>query len=282
MLTLFLAAALTVLDWWRTLPNVGAVWNGYGALCAVLGRRGYAPMRYRVLMAWLFRFGTVLRPEWMLTPIQYQLLKGGLIWAGLAVAQQLVGVGALPFLVVLLALLLEFDYWSSYAELLGVGLVLLGSGSGQVGLVVLGAVVWGLSKETAAAAPALGLLAGGLLGAIGGLAGPLALAIVRRVQGRGALYCARWTLREYNVPDLGVAVERRDVGPLLSLVWSVATVAAMVVVARSGAGPLQATAPAAGTWILAGWLMARARETRVFMPTVFWIVAAAVEAGLLQ
>lgn len=267
MLAVGVAMVLGVLEWRVVKANVGARWNGYGAIVGVLRRDSDAPMRYRVLVPWLMR---VCRCR---SVVVYQMIKTMLLACALVVGERLLGVGGMLMLAVLVATTFEFDYWDCYAELLGVGCVLLAGETGDWRLAVAGGVVWGLSKETAVVAPGLGLLAGGWWFGLAGLSGPVVMGLVRIVQGRADLYCERWTWRAYNLRDLRLARERWDVGPWCSILWTVVTVGAMIVEGRVTTGVMERTAGMAGVWLVAGWLMARARETRVFLPCALWMAA---------
>ncbi len=262
---------LGVIEWGRVKANVGAVWNGYGASQGTSSRVIMAPMRFRVLVPWLLAGLDLFGIRGVAV---YQALKVGLMCAALAVVEQLVGQVGLLVAALLMALTFEFDYWDCYSELVGVGLVLLGSARGDIWQVVVGSVVWGLSKETVLIAPALGLLAGGVRAAGLALAGPVVLGLVWMWQGPAGLYpsCDRWTLRSYNARDLGRAFERRDLMPFVSVAWTAAVVVACWRLGSAGQGVLGRTAVVGLVWLLTGWTMARARETRVFMPTVLWLV----------
>ena len=273
MLAVIVALALGVLEWRVVRGNVGAQWNGYGAMAGTLDRSNAAPMRYRVLVPWLwapFRRWSIERGVLM-----YQVLKVALLAGALVVAERLLGRAGMLALAVLVAVTFEFDYWDCYAELLGLGLVLWGAQRGAPVAVAVGGVVWGLSRETALLAPAMGLVAGGGWMGLAALTGPAALGLVQLVQGRADLYCERWTMQAYNVPDLALARERADVGPALSVAWMVATVA--VVLLGRGVMPaaLARTAWSSLAWLAAGWTMARARETRIFLPCALWLAAVA-------
>lgn len=276
MLAVLVAMGLGMLEWRVVRGNVGAVWNGWGAVGGTWRRDNGAPMRGRVLVPWvLWMLGKTLRvaedPKGLL--VAYQVLKVGLLAGALAVVEALLGVKGMLVVAVLVATTFEFDYWDCYGELLGVGLVLWGAQSGALWAVAVGGVVWGLSKETALLAPVLGLLGGGVWCGLAGMAGPVVIGVVRVVQGRAELYCARWTLRVYNAGDLRRAVARWDVGPYLSIAWTVATVGAVVLGRGAMEEVMGRTAGVALAWPVAGWLMARARETRVFLPCALWMGA---------
>lgn len=283
MTAVVVGVALGLLEWRVVKGNRGAEWNGYGALLGVIKRDRPAPMRYRVLMGWVLAAAARVG-RFTIRPVHYQAVKTALMVGALAVAQELVGTAGMLAVALGCAVVMEFDYWDCYAELLGVGLVLLGSrefgigelGNWGLGLVVLGGVVWGLSKETVLLAPVLAMVAAGgaatapVLAA--GMAGPLALGLVRAVQGRAELYCERWTWRVYNWPDLRAAWERRDVGMGLSLVWmALWGYGNWGFGIRDWGGVMGRTAWVAVAWLVAGWTLARARETRVFLPTVLWM-----------
>ena len=191
----------------------------------------------------------------------YQAVKALLAVAAFTAIQAVAGQGAMLILAVIVASTLEFDYWDTYAELLGVALVL----SGSPWLVAIGAIVWGLSRETALVAPLLTPTQGWLAWALSFLA-PITLLLVRRMQGRAELYCPRWTFRLYNL-----AVDR-ELG--YSILLTLATTVAVIFCRRSMPSALAATAWAPIVWIVAGWTLARARETRIFLPACIWLAAA--------
>ena len=271
MIALVVAAALGALEWRVVRKNVGVEWNGYGAIPGVWKRDSDAPMRYRVLVPWVLAvLARVFR--FRVCPVHYQVVKTVLLAGALAVAEVLLGRRGMLGLAVLVAVTFEFDYWDCYAELLGVGLVLWGC-EGRVWAVMVGAAVWGLSRETAGIAPALGLVGGGLWCGVAGLAGPVVLGIVRLVQGKAVLYCERWIQITLRISDLALAGAREDVGPWVSVGWTMATVAAVVLGREAMPAALARTAGIAPVWLAAGWLMARARETRVFLPCALWLAA---------
>lgn len=307
MMAVLVGVALGMLDWRVVRRNVGAEWNGYGAIPGVWRRDSAAPMRYRVLAAWVLLV-LALRLKFQVKPWHYQVLKTALLVGALATAEAVVGTIGMIIVALLVALTLEYDYWSSYAEMLGAWLIVWGAGGGgqpqglpqpgfplqAIAAVALGAAVWGLSKETALLAPALAGLAAWGQGQpqglpqpaqviMAGMSGPVVAGLVRLVQvGRGEapprLYCERWTMRAYNLPDLENATLREDVGPWLSVAWTVAALAAWVWWMWQPQGsPVRDGAWVVPVWLAAGWLMARARETRVFLPTALWMAGALVE-----
>jgi hypothetical protein len=272
MLAVMAGAALGLLEWRVVARNRGTPYNGIGAVLGTLEQENDAPMRYRVLVPWLaFAWARALDglglyplfPVWL-----YQVVKTAMVTGSLAIVEALAGPVAMGLAAVLVASTFEYDYWSSYAELVGVGLILLGR-PWSVGL---GALVWGLSKETAVLAPVVAYAAGGNVSL--GMLGPGLRILVRLVQGPATLYCERWTWRAYNVPDLRQAWARQDAGVALSVAWTVVTVAAVGWLVWRGEGVVARTAPVALAWVGAAWVVARARETRVMLPTVIWLAAA--------
>lgn len=254
--------SLIALELRVTRRNVNSWATGYGSMAATLERNSNAPMRYRVLAAW-----TVARLPLRYWPGAYMTLKYGLMGAALFIAYPLLGLAGVAVLAVLMASTFEFDYWDCYAELAAVGLILYG----EPWAVLAGAVLWGLSKETVFLAPLLALFAGGLHCGLIGLAGPLMFLLVMVIQGRAKLYCKRWTLRAYNAADLRIAWARKDGGMMLSIAWTVAAV--VVAIFGKLAQPFAATAWLGLGWFVAGWTLARGRETRIFLPAALWIAS---------
>lgn len=252
-LTLAVVLVLAALEFRITRRNIGTPYNGYGALEGTLWRANASPMRGRVLAAWLVGW---LPPRPRL--IAYQVFKWGLCYAALALFAELVGLVPMLLLALLIASTFAFDYLGCYAELLGVCLCL----TGEPGAVVAGSIIWGLSRETVLLAPVLAWP--------WGLAGVAARLLVVIWQGRPALYCERWTLRALNVPDLRAMWRRLDSHMVMAVLWTLAT---PIVVLAPLPAPFKGTAWAPLVWIVAGWTMARARETRVFMPAALWLAA---------
>jgi hypothetical protein len=269
MTSLLLATlALCFLEWRATGSNVGTAFNGYGAIPGTLRKDNPAPMRYRVLVPWLmwalYQVGKRCVRGFELKVWHYQAVKAVFALCALAAIQSLLGTPGMWLMTLLIASTVEFDYWDQYTEILGVALIL----RGEPGLVALGALIWGLSRETVGLAPILAFASHGLYAGLTACCGPLAALAVRLIQGKAELYCKRWTFRAYNL-----VLDKE-------LVYSVAlTVATMVVVfcSRSSMPPaLATTARAPLAWLGAGWLMARARETRIFLPAMVWLIGGTV------
>ena len=254
--------SLIALELRVTRRNINNWATGYGSMAATLERNSKAPMRYRVLAAW-----TVGRLPLRYWPGGYMSLKYLLMGAALFIAYPLLGLAGVAVLAVLTASTFEYDYWDCYAELAAVGLILYG----EPWAVLTGAVLWGLSKETVFLAPALALFAGGLHCGLIGLAGPLMFLLAMVIQGKAKLYCKRWTARVYNAADLRIAWAVKDSGMLLSLTWMIAAV--LVALFGKLAHPFAGTAWLGLGWFVAGWTLARARETRVFLPAALWIAS---------
>jgi len=258
------AVVVGMLEWRVVARNVGTRFNGYGAMGGVLARSSPAPMRYRVLVPWVVGW----LPAGKGRAVAYQAAKVGLLAGALGVAEVHLGRMGMLGLAVIIAGTLEFDYWDQYAELVGLGLCLMG----VPWAAAVGGVVWGLSRETAGLAPVVAGLAGGWPAGLAGLAGPAALGVVRLVQGRAVLYCERWTWRAYNVGDWKAAWERMDPGPLFSLGLCVGMVWAAVTGGHLLEGALGATRWVGLVWVVMGWTMGRGRESRLFLPCALWIL----------
>lgn len=254
ILSLALAACLSALEWRCTRRNIGTPYNGYGALEAPLWRAGQAPMSTRVLLPLLV--------GWMPEParlVAYIVAKMALLWTALGTYGVMLGPAPMAMLAVLIATTFEFDYWDGYGELVGLLLCL----TGRPGLIIVGATVWAMSRETVLMAP--------LLAWPWGLIGPVVWAAILLWQGFPALYCERWMLPT-NARDVRAAWRRLDAGVALSLL---ATIASPIMALSPAAmpPPLGRAAWAPLAWIVAGWTMGRARETRIFMPVALWLAA---------
>jgi len=344
---------VALLDWRVTRWNQGSEWNGYGAVGRTLNKANLAPMRYRVLVPWLlwligWAATQVRRRDVWVGPAVYQAVKAALIVGALAVWGMVLGPAGALAVGLVFALTLEFDYWDQYAEALGLGLVVLGTAlrqaqgpGGWYGVVIaaLGALVWGLSRETVMLAPVVAAIliwgaaepgaqgggpswgsahgaavpgaalrpfdpstgsgydrlrvrqAQGAALIAAGMVGPAARWAVRRIQGPAALYCERWmarrnwrdlvgawdpsTLRHAQGTtgsgrvggDAGMAMSLLATGGVIAYLlaqigWRLSTPIAQVVV----------MAPALAM-VGAAWTLARARETRVMIPAVLWVMA---------
>lgn len=252
----FVAVALSILEFRASRSNIGAGWNGYGAIKRTCAKSSHAPMRYRALVPWMIGWLPCKMQVWA-----YLAVKALLLLTTLALAEYVLG-AALP-LAILLACTYEFDYWDNYAELIGILCCL----SGNHLLIALGSIMWGLSRETAILSLPLAWATSGTLW--GGL-GIVAVGVVRLIQGKAKLYCPRWTWRVYNWPDLQVCWSRQDWAIYWSAIWSVAVLVSMWFLPP---GVLRATAWAVPVLLIAGWAMGRARETRIFLPTALWLIA---------
>jgi len=262
-LALGLVAFLSVagLDFRITRGNLGSPWNGYGAVRGAWQRTNKAPMRYRVLAAWLIGW---LPRSWRLPA--YLVVKYGLLAGAFIAAYPLVGSAGLLVLGLLIATALDFEYWDCYAELLAVGLCL----SGSIWLVALGGLIWGLSKETWPLALALALFSGGLWCGVAALVAPAAWGLMRWYQGPAPLYCKHG---EYNAADLRIMFKRADVPLYTTIAWIAGGVVIMLVRRDVMPPALQLTAWAPLVWFAAAIALARMRETRVIMPAALWMAA---------
>ena len=260
---LLLICALALAEWRITRDNVGTPWNGYGAIEGVLRRNTPAPMRYRVLAAWLL--GWLPKSKRL---VGYAIFKVLLLACALLLAHPLLGLNGTVVLAFLIAITFEYDYWDCYAELIGVLSCL--HPSPWVALV--GSIVWGLSRETVFLAPAIRFVAGG--NPWFALSGLVAFGLVRLVQGDAKLYCERWTFFKYNVHDLKLCLKAADTGPMLALLWTGETL--VVAVWGHLPEPLASTWMFPLVWLGAGWLMGRAREVRIFLPCAIWIAGALI------
>lgn len=256
-------------------PNYGSAYNGLGAIELTARRANKAPMAYRVLMPWLV-VGTekLLRAPLTRRLDIYQawkvVLTGLAFWA-VALAWS---VPVALATAVLMLLLIQYDYWSYAPELAGIALAM----TGVPGLAIPGAILFGLSRETA---PITGLLYYLVTGDVWGTAGVTAaavgtLALVRMRVGKRESYTGLFKLLEN-----GRRLVKRDpqTGKLIlflyqpliyssdfiSLLVTAAALAAVVSGAPGGAGVL--------VLLAACWGMALSDETRVFTPVMPWIAA---------
>lgn len=134
--------------------------NGYGGIWPVIKREATPPMRYRVLLPWLY--GAVF---WILggeedppepLPI-YLFWKWFFMAASMMAAAYFFSHAIALILALYWMLTLQYDYWSVYAEALAFLLVL----TGDICLVLAGVTIGALSKDTAIVLPLVFLSIGG-------------------------------------------------------------------------------------------------------------------------
>jgi hypothetical protein len=224
--------------------SMNSRWNGYGAIASVQAKIADAPMAYRVLVPWLIGKPSMAKYQ----ALQVTFITGALYSVYLA--------WSLPVMLITAGLLtctFFFDYWDWTIELIGFSLALV-----SLPLALISVIIHGLSRETA---PLVGLAyalrfhdwLGGLLVALIGIA---VLQFVRFVQGKHPLYCDRWmwrrNLRELKTPHMGSPYFSAGLS-LLALVgaWLAGWDGLIVPIVLG-----------------AGWLMAVAAETRVFIPVL--------------
>lgn len=292
VIVIVLTALLAFMEFRATQGNIGAVWNGYGAAHGVLTKTGVAPGRYRVLVPWLL--GPVPRKHRLAV---YLVLKIILLSLSLAAAWAVIGTMAVILLAVFIAVTFEFDYWDCYVEIMAVCLIL----TGNPWWTLLGAVLWGLSKETVFFAVPLALCSGGLVPMAVSLVGPAIFIGVMKYQGKAELYSKRWSRRKmridawkrvehnplihwlgivsmavvgsYNPGDLKASIYRKDAGIFISIFWSLLAVALSFTVWGT---ELAQTYWIGLGWVLAGWVLIRVRETRAMLPSAIWMAMALV------
>jgi hypothetical protein len=250
-------------------PNYGAPHNGFGAIDLTTRKEAKAPMAYRVLVPWLV---TWMEDKLPTTRIGiYQGLKVLLNALALWSVGQGFGGGAALLTGLLLLLTIKYDYWSWAPEMAGLAFGM----SGSLPLALAGGVLAGLSKETALLVPAVYWLRTGdapgaavvLLGTAGALIG------VRLTIGARPLYCERWQWR-YN---LGLFKHFRQREFWRQGQWYhqdifIACAITGLVVAGALARPEpHQLAPLA--ILAAGWVLAKADETRVFAAAMPWAAA---------
>ena len=237
----------------------GSFHPGYGIIDRVLKRKAYAPMAYRVLVPWLIGWNKENRFVWLYEPVKI-LLMAFSMWAASLTLGTLGGV----ILGILYCSTFWSDYWDVYVEVGCLALAL----TGQVELALLGAVLLGLSRETA---PLVGVTYALVTGDIGvGLqlfaVSCAVLLAVRLYIGKKELYCERMMWRR-NIKDLKTIFDNRPVylGEMtLSVIISVLILIALSDFPTAWPVPL--------ALLVMGWLMGRAAETRIFAGCFLWLI----------
>lgn len=277
--SLCVALALTGLEWRVTAWQCGTKWSGFGAMPGVWRGASSRPQLHRVLVPgilWPIR----KRIGWQIL-LGYIIVRGALLWGAMWTLMEWQGVTVAAVVAVGYAVTIEFDYWSQAAELFAVSLILTGTESG----VAAGVLVWALSKETCwLAVPMVGVIAWRELGtvdagmAMGGLVLGLTILIRGSIvwhMGWKPLYCERVMLFRHNLPELFDLKMWKGMDPQ-PLSAAVLTALGLVASFAPMPGVLGDTRWVVWVLLAAGWIGARSRETRVFLPVWIWIGGAVV------
>lgn len=237
---------------------------GLGAVDSTNNRTALAPMGYRVLFPWL-----IALVEWLQVPRRqrltvYEVLKIGFLALTLAAISASLGREKALILATLLVPTFYFDYWDWEIELLGLALAL----TGRVEYALIGGILLALSRETAPLVPVTYILISGDIGrGLQILSATLAVLLaVRLFVGRKRLYCER-VMVGINWSDVRGLIHNFPI--FLSPIFYTLAISAMTIwaIVSREAGP---------SWIvplallIAGWMFARAAETRVFAACLLW------------
>lgn len=244
-LALFLLAlCLARVQYMVTKFNMGARWNGYGAIDGVLDKKSDAPMVYRVLVPWLVgRKKSIWKYELWQTIFMFMVVSSLFTaWNGSTALIAMIGLTATFW----------YDYWDWTIEITGLTLALV-----SFPLSLLVAVPFGLSRETA---PLIGLVyalhsGDWIRGAILSGVAMIGIVLVRFIQGTDhPLYCERWMIRT-NV----LLLQKWDLKA-----WASVLLCALALVGAWG----RAEFVIVPILTVAGFVMAKANETRVFVGVV--------------
>jgi hypothetical protein len=251
--------------------NYTTVWNGMGAIDAVIKKEAKGVQRHRVLVPWL-----VWATEWCLggegdpperLPI-YLFWK----WALMSAAMMVAGWFFSPIIALGMALYwactFQYDYWSVYAEALSFLLVI----TGNVWLACLGAVLGATSKPTAVILPLVYATQGGGWQSLWvALAFAVPFGAIQWWQGPSPE--TKWR-KPMNVAPHHIFRDRPDM-VLWYLMGLGVIVASLVAFVLSGSmlEPFRSTA-----WVLpvicgAAFFNANVYEPRVFALNSIWIVS---------
>jgi len=164
-----------------------------------------------------------------------------------------------------LILTVKFDYWDWAAELGAVALAM----TGNLPMAIIGAVVCGLSRETALILPvAFYLASSNISGAVMvGLAALITLAGVRLLVGKRKLYCKRFMLRENisSLKDFFKWIPFFQSEIFISVTLTALSIVSVLSLPTGWDIPL--------VFIAAVWSMALVNETHVFVFCLPWIAA---------
>lgn len=243
--------------------NMGALFNGFGAIEQTNRRTALAPMAYRVLVPWLI--GILEKISTRISRLHYyEGIRIALNMLALWSVKMAFGWEATMVMAILLLPTFKFDYWDWAIEVSSISLAM----TGNLALAIPGAILHGLSRETVILAPIAYLLkTGDIVGAaILAAAGLVPLVAVRMYVGKRNLYCKRWMIRE----NIALVKEFYKWTPIFFSDIMVSLVITALVIAG-------ALVQHNITWLIpliimgAGWTMAKADEPRVFSAALPWV-----------
>jgi hypothetical protein len=249
-----------------------SAFNGYACIDQVNQRKTVAPMCYRVLLPWL---------TWLIERIPamhgrrltwiYEPFRIGMTTLALWATAQAFDFTTALLMAALLPLTFLFDYWDWSVELFAVMAAL----TGQFWLVLIGALLLALSRETAPLVPAAYWLATGdwqgtaVIGAV--TAGTML--VVRLWAGEKRLNCDRFMARQ-NWKDVRSLFGNRPF--YLSEIAIALVISALTLAAILEGLPGW---PIAALTLGGGWILARAAETRVFALCLPWCAQFVLRTG---
>ncbi len=250
----------------------GSPYCGLGTVDPVNSRQAESPMAYRTLLPWLIALVERIIPGLKAhrLPALYEPLRILIMAAALAAIAQAVSPLAALIVAVLLGVTFYFDYWDWAVELLGLALAL----TGNPGAALIGGLLLGASRETAPLVAVTYVLITGDVGqGLQILGATLAVMLaVRLWAGRKPLYCERWMGR-VNLDDVRELFQNRPFYLSEIAMTLLVTGLTLWAVLSGNAGPAW---PVPLALLAAGWLMARAAETRVFTGCLLWVAIALV------
>jgi len=225
LVTFILALFLLYVELRMTSYNMNVVWNGYGSIAPVLKNESMAPMQYRVLVPWLYKYLPVFNGKY-----RYILIKGLGIWfALLSFAFYCKSFGytwwhGVLFLTAILPVFFLFDYADCFFEfgfLASACAISTQSQQHLVWLVPL-TLLAALNRETGVFIPILYyVLTGGIVGALFLMGVFLTgYAIPRIYYGKKKRYCSAVMLKR-NLDDLRFGFRYEHVLFFLLLAWYV-------------------------------------------------------------
>jgi hypothetical protein len=244
-------------------PNYSSLYNGFGVIDLVNERRAKAPMAYRVLVPWLIQLAEALGVKVNNRIVVYETLK--VILNSLAIWSVWTAWGMPVALVTAILLLLTFayDYWDWAPELTGIALAM----TGRWELAIVGVILAGFSRETALLSPAAFFLKTGnpYVSIALSILCVSVLAFIRVYVGKRDLYCDRFQWR-YN---LGLFKDFFRWKPFfLSPIFCSTVITALIL---AGTAFMPTGWPIPLIVLAAGWVLAKADETRIFTSCLPWV-----------
>lgn len=275
VITLLSSLMLSRMSYVISEKNVGTIYNGLGCSQQVINKTAEAPMAYRVLFPLL-----VNKIPNNLRLLAYFFFHSLFIFLMLLTCNFLFGIKVMLILSLLIPLTIRYDYWDWIPELAAI----ISCVSGNIYFALCWSILAAASKETSIILPLVWITSSHSID------GALLLSastfstfyLVRKWQGKKKKYCETIMLDRnghelkawmnstlYPINFAGEAWESSKFKNVFDdmTMTVLLTISAIFAIAHFG---LPFSIPIIA-FLLAGWTLAIARETRVFTPILFYL-----------